>query len=167
MKTIPTKILIKIIKPISKLINRLIVIRDDPKKIAYGFALGTFLGFMPIIGLQAAIAVIIASLLKWNRISAGIAVFNTNVVTGPFVFGLSYITGSYVLGFKNKINIPDKLGFTVFWDLVSRSSEILISLSFGGILLGLPTSVLAYYLSLSVVRNYQLRRSSKQKHLLP
>jgi uncharacterized protein (DUF2062 family) len=155
-----------ITRPFIRIISRILKIGDDPKKIACGFALGTFLGFMPLIGLQAAIAVIIASLLKWNKVSAGIAVFNTNIVTGPFIFGISYFIGASVLGFRNKINFPDKFGFTIFWDLITRSYEIFLSLCFGGVLLGIPTSILAYYLSHFVIKNYQLRMASKRKVLM-
>lgn len=152
-----------ITKPLVRKINRILSIGDDPKKIAYGFALGTFIGFLPFIGLQAGIAVFIASILRWNRLSAGLAVFNTNLLTGPFIFGFSYFIGAYVLGFENTISFPDEFGLVVFWDLVSRSHEIFLSLCFGGILLGLPVSVLAYYLLLFVVKNYQLKMSSGQR----
>lgn len=147
------------------LLLRILKIGDDPKKIAYGFALGTFLGFLPFIGFQAAIAVVIASLFKWNKLSAGIAVFNTNVVTGPFIFGLSYFIGAKILGFTRKINFTDKLGFDVFWELVTRSYEVFLAMCFGGVLLGIPSSIAAYYLSHYAIKNYQLKMASKQKSL--
>ena len=156
----------KAIRPFKTMISRLFKISDDPKKIAYGFALGTFLGFTPFVGLQAAIAVIIASLLRWNKLSAGIAVYNTNIISGPFVFGISYFIGSSALGNSDKISFPDKISIAIFWDFMSRSYEIFLSLFIGGILLGIPASILAYYLSHFVVKNYRLRMASKQKNLM-
>lgn len=163
MKLINTRYLINnITRPVKQKINQLLVIGDDPKKIASGFALGTFIGFLPFVGIQAVIAVIIASLLRWNKLSAGIAVFNTNIITGPFVFGISYFVGAYFLDFDNTISFPEKFGFVVFWDLITRSYEIFISLCFGGILLGLPASILAYYLSLLVIKNCKFKMTSEQ-----
>ena len=121
----------KMVSNFSGLRYRMLHIGDDPKKVAYGFALGTFLGFIPLIGFQAAIAVVMASLYKWNKLSAGIAVFNTNVVTGPFIFGLSYFIGSSILGFSRKIKFDDKMGFSPFWEFTIRSYEVFLAMCLG------------------------------------
>jgi uncharacterized protein (TIGR03546 family) len=150
--------------PFLRIKRRLFEINDDPKKIAHGFALGTFLGLTPFIGLQVVMAILIASLLRWNKISAGIAVFNTNLITGPFIYGISYYIGTSLLGISNRINFPEKMGFTVFWNLIFRSYEMFLSMCIGGVILGLPTSIFAYYISLYAVKTYQLRMIKTKNH---
>ena len=112
---------------------------------------------LTFIGLQATIAIVIASFLKWNKIAAGIAVFNTNVLTGPFIFGISYFIGASALGYTNTINFPDRISLPVFWNLFTQSHEIFLSLCFGGVVLGIPASILVYYLAHWAIKNYRLR----------
>lgn len=132
-------------------------IDDSPDKIAKGFALGTFIGMTPFIGLHALISVLIARLLKWNSMAAGLAVFQVNLFTGAFVFAVNYAIGSALLG------TGDELAFSVSSDLVSIDvlwgSGVLVLCSFllGGAVTGIPASIVAYWCVLALVRRYRTR----------
>lgn len=54
--------------------ERLLKIRGEPNQIALGFALGLFVGMSPTMGFQIVVAVSLAALLKWNKISTAIGV---------------------------------------------------------------------------------------------
>jgi uncharacterized protein (DUF2062 family) len=68
-------------------------LKDTPESVAQGFALGSFIGMMPIPGFQMMVALAFASVLKVNRKSACVAVFNTNLATGLFVFAFNFWLG--------------------------------------------------------------------------
>lgn len=149
---------------IKKIVNRFLKIDGDPRKIALGFALGSFLGLTPLVGFQAVIAVFTASLLRWNRLAAGIGVFNTNILTGPFLYGISYLIGSTILGITTKFSYPGQFNLNFIYDLFTKSSEILLALSVGGLILGIPIAFFAYFLSYSAVKKYRII-ASKRKNL--
>lgn len=68
-------------------------IEDSPTVIAKGFALGSFIGMIPIPGFQIFVAYFTAKLMKVNKKAACVAVFNTNLFTGVFIFGFNYWLG--------------------------------------------------------------------------
>jgi uncharacterized protein len=76
-----------------KFFKNILVIQDEPKVVAKGFALGSFIGMLPIPGFQLMVSLGIATLLKLNKKAACIAVFNTNLATGAFVFSFNYWLG--------------------------------------------------------------------------
>lgn len=106
-------------------------VNDSPKNIAKGFALGTLIGMFPVPGVQLVIAVLIASILKWNKISASVAVFNTNLVTGPFIFTLNYTVGKWLLGLNPQFTIPEEFGVETLKVFLSAGGDVMYSLWFG------------------------------------
>jgi uncharacterized protein (DUF2062 family) len=57
-----------------KAYERFIKIRGHPREIALGFALGIFIGMTPTMGVQTPLAVFLAALFKWSKLSAGFGV---------------------------------------------------------------------------------------------
>ncbi len=68
---------------LKRIYERFVKIRGDPHKIALGFSLGLFVGMSPSMGVQMPIAIFIAALLKWNKISSAAGVWITNPLTAP------------------------------------------------------------------------------------
>ncbi len=127
----------------------------DPHQIASGYSLGIFIGMMPLVGVKAFIAMAIASLFKWNKLAAGIGVFNINPLTAPFIFGLNYLVGRQVTGCANSINFSTDFSFRFFESLIVNGTEILVTLAVGGVLLGIPFAFFAYHLSFFIVNKYR------------
>jgi uncharacterized protein (DUF2062 family) len=137
--------------------ERFVKIRGSPREIALGFALGLFIGMTPTIGFQMPIAVFVAALFKWNKISAAVAVWITNPVTAPFIYSFSYFVGAKMLGFKIAPKLLTGLDFPT---LKEAGARILLATTFGGVVVGIPLSLLGYYLAFSAVHGYQ----TKLKH---
>lgn len=125
----------------------------NPHQIASGYSLGIFIGMMPLVGIKAVIAMAIASALKWNKLAAGIGVFNINPLTAPFFFGLNYLVGKQVTGCRQSFEFPAEFSFGFFSDLFQNGSEILITLAIGGVLLGIPFAFFAYHLTYFTIKN--------------
>ena len=138
--------------------ERFLKIRGSPKEIALGFALGLFIGMTPTIGFQMPIAVFVAALFKWNKISAAVAVWITNPVTAPFIYSFSYFVGAKMLGFKIAPKLLTGLDFPT---LKEAGVKILLATTVGGMIVGVPLALLGYYLAFSAVHGYQTKLKSK------
>mgnify|MGYP005842479071 CR=1 FL=1 len=135
--------------------DRLIKIRGEPPEIALGFALGIFVGMSPFMGLHTAMAVFIASLLKWNKVAAAIGVWISNPFTAPILYGITYYIGANLLGIGGPPPFLAGLDLSAFLETLAKAPEILWAMTLGGALLGLPLAAAAYYFVHSAVRKYQ------------
>lgn len=147
--------------PLGKAYDRFIRIRGNPREIGLGFALGLFLGFTPTMGIQLALAVFFASLLKWNKYAAAIGVWITNPVTAPFIYGFTYFAGSRLTGLNNSYNLNLEFNWNTLIDLLTNSPGLIVSLFVGGLVVGLPVAAMGYLLAHGAVVKY--RKDLKQK----
>ena len=136
---------LKIKNPLGK-IKPIFSIKDEPKVIAKGFALGSFIGMMPIPGFQVMVSLAVASLLKVNRKAACLAVFNTNLATGAFVFSFNYWLGRQILGVNPSFRIEDKLNMQFISLVLKAGSDVFLSLVVGGVLTGIVSAAIVYFL---------------------
>ncbi|MGD9364260.1 MAG: DUF2062 domain-containing protein [Desulfobacteraceae bacterium] len=127
---------------------RFIRLRGTPEKISLGLSLGIFIGMTPFLGAHTLIAVALASLFKWSKITAAIGVMITNPFTAPLIYPVTYKLGAMVTAFSSpsqwsKIFEPDGV-----IGLMKSSPMIFIDLIVGGVLIGLPLSLVSYYLTM-------------------
>jgi len=138
-------------------------IRGHPREIALGFALGLFIGMTPFMGAHTLIAVPMAALLKWNKISAAVAVWVTNAVTAPIIYGVTYMLGAQLVGATQPLGFTDAKGWASLYTLVLNTPEIFWATTVGGIILGIPLAVIGYYFAYTVVSRYQQKRKKKRQ----
>jgi len=87
----------------------------DPHGAAQSFALGVFLGFMPISVFATVLALLIPRKLGWRTIPAVVGTFTSNWLTAPFILGASVLVGRLVTtgewgGFHELIPHGDGVG---------------------------------------------------------
>lgn len=142
--------------------DRFIRLRGSPKEIALGLALGLFIGMSPFFGLHILIAAVFAAVFRWSKISAILGVNITNAFTAPFIYPLTYWIGSQLTGLSSGSDI--NVAFTVdgMILLVKQSPRILLSMTAGGAVLGIPIAVLGYILALRLIRTYSCRGLPKR-----
>ena len=123
-------------------------IRSEPDAIARGVALGVFIGFTPTFGFQIVLALLLASLLRQNRIAAFVGVWITNPLTAPIIYGLEYKVGRMLLGLP-----PLELkGFD--WQMASSLGlQVGKPLLLGCLVLGIPCSIIGYSLAVRLIPN--------------
>jgi uncharacterized protein (DUF2062 family) len=146
-----------------KAYERFLKIRGKPREIALGMALGLFVGMTPFFGIHMAIAVLIAAIFKWNKISAAMGVWISNPITAPVIYSLTYFLGSKLLGKGASFTPPGELSLSFIIQLFRKSPEILWVLTVGGVLVGLPLAIVGYYLSHSSILKYQTDLRGKLK----
>lgn len=72
----------------------------SPNEIAFGIALGTFVGCMPVIGTHTIVAIGLAHLLRLNVLIVLLGTQISNPITIPFQFFISAEVGSLILNGK-------------------------------------------------------------------
>lgn len=70
---------------------------DTPHRIALGVAIGVFAGWSPALGLHTIMAVIMAFLLRANKIAAAAFVWISNPLTFFPIYYPSYIVGDHIM----------------------------------------------------------------------
>jgi hypothetical protein len=145
----------KFTQVLQKTFNRFLKIRGNPREIALGAALGLFVSMTPFIGLHTVMAILFAALFKWNKISAALGVWVTNPFTAPFIYGLTYFVGKLCLGIEKSPRLHTHLDYSMILGMLQKTPEILLILTVGGIIVGLPLAFLGYYFSYSAISRYQ------------
>jgi len=131
---------------------RVLDLKDNPRKIAGGFALGSFFGVTPFPGCQVLFSVSIATLLKWNRIATAVGVFNTNWGKGWFIYPINYALGSWIIGNESSFAFPDRLSFSVLPEIFAAGAGVFFSLVLGGVITGGIISLGYYHLFMYLLK---------------
>src|SRR5512138_1161571 len=132
--------------------DKLTAIQADPWPICMGYAFGVFLATTPFIGLKVLIAIPICYLFRWSKISAIIGVLHVNIITGPVFYGFAFMIGRIIVGTQLDFNPAELLSFHGFLEMVTGSLGVFLSLLAGGAVIGIPSSVAAYFLASAIVR---------------
>lgn len=127
----------------------------EPSYIAKGFALGSFIGMLPIPGFHILSSLTLGSLLKLNEKSVFLGVIKTNLFTAGFIFAFNYWLGKKVLGINPDFVIPDKISSGFIKIMLASGIEVFQSLLIGGIIMGIVSAASNYYLILYWIKNYR------------
>jgi len=136
-----------------KFFQRFIGIEDTPHKIAAGAATGIFLGVLPGPGVTASI--VIASILRINRLAAIAGAVATNHWTTIFMFPLAAAVGCFALG-GSKANIIEQfnqaysLGFKFLFSQ-KILIDIVLPLTVGFVAVSGAIALVFYFLTFSFV----------------
>ncbi|MFB6317453.1 DUF2062 domain-containing protein [Saccharicrinis sp. FJH54] len=133
---------------IRKTIHKILAIKGEPKTIARGFALGSFIGMLPIPGFQLLVSLGLAALIKVNKKAACIGVFNTNVATGAFVFAFNYWLGKSILNLTPDFVMPEKIGFSFIFTILESGKDVFYCMLAGGIITGLVALFSVYFITM-------------------
>lgn len=161
---------------------------DTPEKIARGIFAGVFTVFSPFYGLHFIFAALIAWVLRGNILASLLATFVGNPLTYVPIGIISLTTGHFILGtephhhdegpgFMGKFfyaadDLQDNL-WALFTDrdadwtrLSTFFDDVFYPYLIGGIVPGVISGIVAYYLSVPLIRAYQQRRRGALKKKL-
>ncbi len=151
---------------------RFLRLKGDPRAIARGVALGTFVGITPTLPLHTIAILVAAPILRANLVAALLA---ATVVSNPLTFGPQYYA-SWLIGdmlapcHVSWNTIQATLGQITGGDLSFQESlaavwrlgsATLLTLVTGGIVLAAPIAAAAYFWSYRLVRRFQQRRAKR------
>lgn len=152
---------------------------DSPHRIAIGFACGAFVSFTPFFGFHFFLAAGLAWLVRGNVLASLFGTIVGNPLTFPFISVSSLWLGRWMLGrydtgsefqtithafaeamISIEATVKSWLGFGPSkWDgIIVFLDDIFLPYLIGGILPGLVTAVVSYWLIGPIVAAYQERR---------
>jgi len=152
----------RISRYLKRFYHRFFKLRGSPREASLGMALGVFVGMSPFLGFHTAIAVLVASLFKWSKITAALGVFITNPITAPIIYPLTYRLGAMLTGFSEPIQWSRLLESAAFIELLKKSPMIIIDMLVGGILVGIPLSIIVYFITHALVSKAKKRIEMKK-----
>lgn len=185
MTSLRLRILIRM-RPLLRFVKtRILHIPDTPERIARGIAVGVFTAYLPLFGLHIFLALLLAAIVRANKLMALLFIWVANPLTAVFIYYPSYRIGRYILGFFHYTGTidPEQMEalfeetlsierfflefFTVdlwkqFWMVFTHIGfEMLI----GGILLGLIAAHISYRLSLVTIQRFRKRKRRRRLRL--
>ena len=130
----------------------------SPHTIAVGVACGVFGGFLPAlppIPLQSAVALALAFILRGSKVPAVICTFISNPFNWVFFYWMQYQVGKHLVPFTVVFN-PAEM---TFQDYLRLGWNGLIILMIGGVVLGIPSAVAAYFIAKPSIVAWRKRRT--------
>jgi len=135
---------------------RIIRFRGHPNELALGMAFGIFMGMMPIIPFQTALALALAIAFRASKITAALGTWISNPVTIYIIYKYCYKIGSYMLGYDHttKILAPvieaihngEVLNSII--KILSAEGMVMAAFLLGGIVLGILFAAPSYVIFL-------------------
>jgi hypothetical protein len=137
--------------------RRLQRVRDRPHSIACGLGVGVFAACLPLFGGQTAIGVILAILLRGNKLCAALGTWLSNPLTYVPIFWLNYNLGLVLLP---NFRAPDHLRWDSLDDMLQQMRDISIPLGVGSVVMGVLLGTITYAVSLFLLtlRNQRIAR---------
>ena len=159
--------------------HRLHRLPDPPEKIARGIFAGVFTTFTPFYGLHFFIAAGLAWIMRGNIVAALLGTFFGNPLTYVPIGVVAMKTGHWMLGLGHPEGVHRSIGrkfveagrdltdnfYAIFTDKTANWQDLSIfyyevfwPYLVGGIVPGIVTALICYYVSVPVIRVYQKRR---------
>jgi uncharacterized protein len=134
---------------------RLRRLQGDPRKIAWGMALGVFIGVTPTIPFHMLSALALSHLFRLSRVAAVMGVWISNPVTVPPFYYFSFKIGKILLYPNHDLSLPPSFDLR---EILRLGWEVNLALQTGGVILALPFSVAAYFLTLWAINRYRYQK---------
>lgn len=151
-------------------------LNGDPHYIALGMAIGVFIAITPTMPFHTILAITLALFLKASKPAAVIGVWVSNPFTVVFLYLACYKVGYFFFDlpnhgleaikilinhFESDIEFSQKIVY--FIDFMETHIKMFMIMNLGGIVLGLPSALTAYYLTKRFVSRVRRRRIEKKQ----
>lgn len=147
-------------------------LRGDPSFLAFGVAIGVFVGITPTIPLHTVLALMLAFILRASKIAALLA---TVLVSNPLTFFMQYYLSWRIGSWLTSSDLSwEKIATVVGYitadpgfreslaALSELSREAILVLLLGGFVMALPLALLGYILSFYFFAAVQKKRREKR-----
>jgi hypothetical protein len=133
-------------------------LQGDPRKLAWGMALGVFVGMTPTVPFHSATVLILAPLLGISPVTAYLGIWVMNPVTIAPIYLAAYKVGQFLLFRGEPLRLPATYDLDSTLSLLWRGG---LALQVGGLLLAIPPAIVFYFLTLWAVQRYRQHKARK------
>lgn len=141
-------------------VRALVKVKDTPEALARGFAVGFFFGASFFWGLQIALAVLVAHLVRGNKVVAAAMTAISNPLTSLPLYSLAYLVGHLLVGGED--TIPDFATVHSIQAFLALGPHFFFTMLVGTTLVGAVGAALVYLTSnrlLKALRRWHERRA--------
>lgn len=143
---------------------RLSRLRGDPRKLAWGMALGVFVGITPTVPFHMVTVLTLAPLLRVSVVTAYLGIWVMNPLTIVPLYILAFEVGAYLLFPGGVLDLPEVWTWKSALEVLWRGG---LALQVGGVIIALPPAVASYFLTLWAVRRQRQRRRNRSVCVQP
>src|SRR5262245_19059184 len=142
-------------------LRSLLNLDDPPERTALAFAIGTFIGFSPLLGLHTILAALVSVVWRFNKLAILTGSFLSNPWTIAPIVGASLAIGRLIIG-SPPVELPQAslsaLFTAEFWSLIAAQWRQLLPFAVGATILSIASAAISYPLMVYILRKY--RRAS-------
>ena len=133
-------------------------LQDDPWKLAWGMALGVFVGVTPTIPFHLIAVLALAPLLGVSPVTAVLGTQIGNPLTIPFIYLASFKVGAFLLHGGAPLRLPETYTIASCLDLLWRGG---LALQLGGFILAVPPAIVSYFFTRWIITRYRRLKAGK------
>lgn len=134
-------------------------LQDNPRKIAWGMALGVFIGMTPTVPFHTVLALSLAPLLGVSPVAAYLGIWIMNPVTMAPIYVAAYQVGKFLLYNQGCLVFPETYDYHSLLQVLWRGG---LALQVGGLIIAIPPAILAYFASMWAVQRYRQRQAARR-----
>lgn len=140
----------------------LLLVKEPPRRTAFAFALGVFLGFSPLIGIHTLLGIVLAHLFRLNKVTLLVGIYTNNPWLVVPYYGFAAWFGVRLTGLPKGTSLPHvSFGevFSVeFWRELFTQYHLLYPAVLGSSILAVVFALLAYPLCLHGIRKFAVHK---------
>jgi uncharacterized protein len=133
-------------------------LQEDPRKLAWGMALGVFIGVTPTIPFHLVGALALAALFRVSPVSAIIGIQIGNPLTVVPIYLAAFKVGKFLLHRGKPLVFPETFSYEAWLRVLWQGG---LALQVGGIIIAIPPAIVAYFLTLWIVQRYKRRKAQR------
>ena len=133
-------------------------LQEDPRKLAWGMALGVFIGITPTIPFHTVATLSLAALLRVSPVTAFLGIQVGNPLTAPALYLAAYKVGQFLLYRGQPLVFPESNSFKAWICVLWQGG---VALQVGGVIIAIPPAIAAYFLTMWMVQRYRRRKAEK------
>lgn len=127
---------------------RIIRLRSTTPAIARGLAMGVFAGLFPFFGAQTILGVLLAILVRGNKLTAAVGTWISNPLTYVPIYIFNFKVGQFLLGTHE---LSTDVDWTSTAELLQAGKTFAITLLLGCSVIGAIGAIIAYFLGLWLI----------------
>lgn len=138
-------------------------LQGDPRKLAWGMALGVFIGMTPTVPFHTVLVLILAPSMGISPVTAYLGIWVMNPVTIAPLYLAAYKVGQILLFRGEPLTLPATFDVESTLQLLWRGG---LALQAGGVIIAIPPAIVSYFLTLWAVQRYRQRQAQKAAGVL-